>query len=111
MTATTCITYTTQRHTDATITRLGRRFGSDLQLDDQSVSARHALLLITPTGVVLLDDRGGGTFVNGDRVERAQLEPGDEIRLGDVSFTYLDCPPPHVGSGLGPDTGSFDSRR
>jgi hypothetical protein len=113
MTATSCITYTTERHTTerlrdcagpaldlgdghylpltATITRIGRRLGSDLQLDDQSVSGRHALLLNTPVGVILLDDRGtGGTFVNGARVDRSQLEHGDEIRLGDVVLTYVD---------------------
>jgi hypothetical protein len=113
MTATTCITYTTRRQTtaclrdchgpaldlgdgrylalDATITRIGRRPASDLQLDDLSVSTRHALLLNTPVGMVLLDDRAGaGTHVNGQRVTRAELEHGDEIALGDVRFTYLE---------------------
>jgi pSer/pThr/pTyr-binding forkhead associated (FHA) protein len=111
MTATTCITYTTRRHTtarredchgptldlgdgrflplDATITRLGRRPGADVQLDDQSVSNRHALLLATPVGVVLLDDRSaGGTFVNGRREVRTVLEDGDVIGLGQVRLTY-----------------------
>jgi pSer/pThr/pTyr-binding forkhead associated (FHA) protein len=113
MTATTCITYTTRRHTldaiedcrgpaldlgdgrymplDAIITRLGRRPGCDLQLDHHSVSGRHALLLNTPVGVILLDDRSAtGTFVNGRRAERAELEPGDEIRVGEVTLTLVD---------------------
>ncbi|MFL5846347.1 MAG: FHA domain-containing protein [Solirubrobacteraceae bacterium] len=113
MTATTCITYTTRRRTldrldecrgpvldlgdgrylplDAPITRLGRRPGTDLQLDDQSVSGRHALLLSTPVGVILLHDRGaGGTYLNDERVDRTELMHGDEVRVGDVRFTYLE---------------------
>ena len=48
-------------------------------------------LHITPIGVILLHDRAAGsTYVNEERVERAELLDGDEIRLGDVRFTYIE---------------------
>lgn len=109
MTATTCIPYTTKLRTvdDAmdvagptlalgdgrflplaqTITRIGRGHGADLQLDDHTVSNRHALLINTPVGVVLVDDRStNGTYVNGTRTTRQLLEPGDVVAIGRVTF-------------------------
>lgn len=109
MTATTCLRYTTRCHTtgvapagpaleldtgtwlpiDRAVTRVGSRHGADLQLDDHSVSHRHALLISSPVGVVLLDDRSEtGTFVNGERTTRAILEAGDEVRVGQVTFRF-----------------------
>jgi hypothetical protein len=50
----------------------------------------HAFVLDTPVGTVLLHDGGPeGIYVNGRRVERAILEPGDEIAVGDVRLVYL----------------------
>ena len=70
-----------------TITRIGRGHGADLQLDDHTVSPRHALLINTPVGVVLVDDRSTtGTFVNGTRTTRTMLEPGDVVAVGRVTF-------------------------
>jgi predicted nucleic acid-binding Zn-ribbon protein len=65
-------------------TRIGRSAVADLQLDDPSVSRRHALLVTTEAGTVsALDDRSlNGLFVNGEKVDWAPLRDGDELEIG-----------------------------
>ena len=65
-------------------TRIGRSAVADLQLDDPSVSRRHALLVTTEAGSVsALDDRSlNGLFVNGEKVDWAPLRDGDELEVG-----------------------------
>jgi hypothetical protein len=76
---------------DGEIIHIGRGIGSDLHLDDSSVSRRHAVLVPRPGGQRILDDRSSnGTFVNGQRVEQADLRDGDVITLGRVALRYLD---------------------
>lgn len=73
------------------VTHLGRSFSADVQLEDQSVSRRHAILNVRAAGARLLDDRSvNGTFVNGRRVNEADLSDGDVIVLGRVVLTYRD---------------------
>jgi pSer/pThr/pTyr-binding forkhead associated (FHA) protein len=72
-------------------THLGRGFGADLLLEDQSVSRRHAIVHARAGGTRILDDRSAnGTFVNGRRVTQAQLSDGDVVVLGRVVLTYRD---------------------
>ena len=70
-------------------------------LDDAEVSRRHALLARLADASEgasewQLSDQGShnGTFVNGQRVERAQLASGDIIRVGQhlLLLQYLDLP-------------------
>ena len=62
-----------------------RRAGpdSDIFLDDVTVSRDHCRLTVDEQGI-LLEDLGStnGTYVNGDRVDRAALKPGDEVIIG-----------------------------
>ena len=64
--------------------RIGRSGAADIQLDDATVSRRHALIVRTPEDELrALDDRSlNGLFVNGERVEWAPLEDGDELEIG-----------------------------
>ena len=72
-------------------THVGRSFAADVQLEDQSVSRRHAILYQRPLGLRILDDRSAnGTFVNGRRVTEAELSDGDVVLLGRVVLTYRD---------------------
>src|ERR1700754_3747617 len=65
------------------VTRLGRSMSAEVEIDDRSVSRRHALIVLRDGHAVLLDDGSlNGTFVNGERVEKAILADGDEIALG-----------------------------
>ena len=64
--------------------RIGRSGAADIQLDDATVSRRHALIVRTPEDELrALDDRSlNGLFVNGERVEWAPLADGDELEIG-----------------------------
>jgi pSer/pThr/pTyr-binding forkhead associated (FHA) protein len=65
-------------------TRIGRSITADLQLDDPSVSRRHALVVSEPGEALrVLDDRSlNGVFVNGEVVEWEKLRDGDELAIG-----------------------------
>lgn len=63
---------------------------SDVVLEDEQVSGRHALLQRSPRGNYVLEDSGStnGTFVNGERMVElgrpmaVYLAPGDRFRIG-----------------------------
>jgi pSer/pThr/pTyr-binding forkhead associated (FHA) protein len=65
----------------------GREAGADLVVNDSRVSRRH-FRIIHDAGVFWLEDLGSanGTFVNGTRNERKQLNTGDLIKAGTVEF-------------------------
>ncbi len=74
--------------TDDTLT-IGRLADNDLQIDDASVSSRHAT--ITQTGdTCKLTDQGStnGTFLNGAQITESPLRQGDEIRFGIVETVF-----------------------
>lgn len=70
---------------------IGRGPSADLHLDESSVSRRHAILLARPTGARILDESSSnGTFVNGKRIQQADLSDGDVIVIGRVVLRYLE---------------------
>jgi len=76
---------------DTEVMHIGRGLAADLHLDASSVSRRHSILISRPSGARILDDRSfNGTFVNGRRVEQADLKSGDVIVLGQVQLRYLE---------------------
>jgi predicted RNA-binding Zn-ribbon protein involved in translation (DUF1610 family) len=71
-------------------TRIGRSLSAHVRFDDPTVSRRHALLYREEGGARILDDRSlNGVFRNGERVELAELEDGDEIGIGRFRLFYL----------------------
>lgn len=70
------------------IFRVGREEGSDLRLDRDSISARHARIEVLGEATVEVIDceSSNGTFVNGVRVERSSLSEGDLLRFADAEF-------------------------
>ena len=73
------------------VTHIGRGLAAGLRLDDASVSRRHAILVPRRYGARILDDRSAnGTFVNGRRVQQAELQGGDVIVLGRVVLRFLE---------------------
>ena len=69
---------------------IGRKHGNDIQLNDLTVSGRHAL--ITQMGDnAYVDDLGStnGTLLNGGRIAKSQLKHGDTIQTGNYQFTYF----------------------
>jgi len=61
----------------------GRNLEAALLLDDITVSRHHAAFL-AEAGRLWVEDLGStnGTYVNGKRVERAELVSGDEVIIG-----------------------------
>jgi pSer/pThr/pTyr-binding forkhead associated (FHA) protein len=75
---------------------LGRDSDAFLCLSDDSVSRRHAIITRVLGRFILFDlESTNGTFVNQRRVERAQLKEGDVIRVGSVTFRFLQKAPPN----------------
>jgi len=71
-------------------TRIGRSLSAHVRFDDPTVSRRHALLYRDEDGARILDDRSlNGVFRNGERVELAELEDGDEIGVGRFRVFYV----------------------
>lgn len=72
---------------------IGRQADSDLVLQDNRVSRRHARIVRTAQGYVLEDSESRhGTHVNGARIERRVLQDGDRINLGfsdDCQITFV----------------------
>ena len=68
---------------------LGRSRETDIALDDPNVSRRHAELRCE-NGRWAIADLGStnGVKVNGRRVQRAELEPGDDIVVGTTELTF-----------------------
>ena len=69
---------------------LGRANTNDIILTDGRVSRNHTLLECGPQGVTIVDlNSANGTRLNGVRIERARLSPGDTINLGSQQFKFL----------------------
>jgi hypothetical protein len=71
---------------NVSVIKVGKLSSSHLRLDDESVSRMHAVIEVTPAGEVSIIDLGStkGTFVNGQKVNKAKLQSGDLIVLGDT---------------------------
>lgn len=70
---------------------LGRDLSSQVVIDDEFTSLRHARIERKPNGFLLRDLRSrNGTFLNGGRILEAMLNDGDRIRIGEteLSFTW-----------------------
>ena len=77
---------------------IGRHRGSDIQIDSDFVSSRHAKILVEPRKTleghedIVLENLGStnGILVNDKRVERCQLKPNDVITIAWSHFKLLD---------------------
>jgi hypothetical protein len=71
------------------VTVLGRSQGSDIRLADPNISRRHAELRQQGTAYWIVDlGSTNGIEVNGARVERAKLEHGDRVTLGESELVF-----------------------
>ena len=74
---------------NAKVTRLGRHPDSEINLDDITVSRRHAEIERTARGHVVRDVGSlNGTYVNGHRIDEALLQQGDELQVGKFRLLY-----------------------
>ncbi|MCR9197621.1 MAG: FHA domain-containing protein [Planctomycetaceae bacterium] len=72
----------------------------DLAVDHSSVSKMHCILVKTD-GLIYMRDLGStnGTRVNGQRVIRGALLPGDEISFSGAIYTVYLGPDPQLSTG------------
>ena len=72
---------------------VGRGVGVDIQLEDDSVSRRHAVFRLTEKGPVVEDlDSRNGTRVNGRPITSPSLlSLGDRVALGDSEFELVNA--------------------
>ena len=76
----------------AKVMRIGRTPGNDLIVSDLGVSRKHAELRKSQSGRYQIIDLGShnGTFVNGSRVQQAELTEEDIIAIGHATFRLAD---------------------
>jgi transcriptional regulator with AAA-type ATPase domain len=71
---------------------VGRADTCDLALPDEDVSRTHCFLDRSREGVITVVDRSRhGTWVNGERVSRADLSYGDHVRVGGFTLEILEA--------------------
>ena len=74
---------------------MGRSTETNLQIEDDGVSRKHAKVIMSPNGGYSVMDLGStnGTFLNGLKVQVAQLQDGDKIQVGSntvIKFSLQD---------------------
>lgn len=69
---------------------VGRGHGTDIVLDDVTVSREHAQISRGERGFKILDSGSlNGTYVNRVRVDSVYLRNGDEIQIGKYRFKFV----------------------
>ena len=72
---------------------LGRSRDCEIQIEDANVSRRHAELRREDDGFWIVDlDSTNGVEVDGRRVKRAKLDPGDTFTVGSTTVTFATEP-------------------
>ena len=95
---------------DADRTTAGRSPSADIFLDDVTVSRKHVEFVREGEGFVVRDVGSlNGTYVNRTRIDRAVLNPGDEVQIGKFRMTFHPSPArtgSQAAEGPGPGQGS-----
>lgn len=72
-------------------TLIGRDAKCDILIDDPALSRIHAEIVREENGFVLYDkNSSNGSHINGDRVTRQVLLPGDQIEIGKTKIEVLE---------------------
>jgi hypothetical protein len=78
---------------DNDVMTVGRHPEADIFFDDVTVSRRHAEITREATRFEIVDQRSlNGTYVNGERVDRAALVNGAEVRIGKFRLNFFVSP-------------------
>src|SRR5579859_1666563 len=77
------------------IVKIGKDPKSHLRLDDEAASRMHAVVEVMGVDDITLIDLGNepGTLVNGQRINKTKIKPGDEIRVADTRITLKSAAP------------------
>lgn len=78
---------------DTDVTTVGRHPEADIFFDDVTVSRRHAEITRDGSTFEIVDQRSlNGTYVDGERVDRARLDNGSEVRIGKFRLNFFVSP-------------------
>jgi pSer/pThr/pTyr-binding forkhead associated (FHA) protein len=79
------------RVTDNVVKTIGRTARADFIVEAPLVSRLHCRLTTGKGDKLIVEDLGStnGTLVNGQRIERVELQTGDVLTVGRVEFTVL----------------------
>jgi len=67
--------------------RFGRSSANDFQIEHPTISAHHCEVVLGAEEVTVRDcESTNGTFLDGQPVKEARLQPGQTLRLGDVEL-------------------------
>jgi diguanylate cyclase (GGDEF)-like protein len=71
-------------------TLIGRSINADIQVNDDSASRDHALILKDRTGYRVADNESkNGCYINDKKVDESYLHDGDLLRIGNTIFKFL----------------------
>jgi pSer/pThr/pTyr-binding forkhead associated (FHA) protein len=75
---------------DSDLVSIGRAVGSDIFLDDVTVSREHALIKRSRSGYEF-EDRGSlnGSYIGGKLATKANLVDGDELQIGKFRVIFF----------------------
>lgn len=68
---------------------IGRDSNSEIHIDSKDISRKHAQMIIYERSALLFDCYStNGTFVNGEKIAKRMLHPGDIVTFGDSAFLF-----------------------
>src|SRR5947209_18156235 len=91
------------------IVKVGKDPRSHLRVDDELASRMHAVIEVASPADITLIDLGNepGTLVNGQRVNKCKVRPGDQIQIGSTLIVLegaeaaaMSAPPPAVAAAM-----------
>jgi len=82
------------------IVKVGKDPRSHLRVDDELASRMHAVIEVASPADITLIDLGNepGTLVNGQRVNKCKVRPGDQIQIGSTLIVLENAEPAAVAS-------------
>ena len=82
------------------IVKVGKDAKSHLRVDDELASRMHAVIEVAGTDDITLIDLGNepGTMVNGARVNKCKINPGDQLQIGGTKIVLESAEPVAVAA-------------
>ena len=81
-------------------TTVGRVDSNAFQIEDASVSSRHAEIVLQGSDLLIRDlSSTNGTFINGQKITESVLKPGQTLRFGEVELKIDNGQPVSVSAG------------
>jgi FHA domain len=86
------------------IVKVGKDAKSHLRVDDELASRMHAVIEVASPGDITLIDLGNepGTMVNGARVNKCKISPGDQLQIGGTKILLERAEPVAMAGAASP---------